>query len=143
MQRGRIFLGSTCVCPSSETRRKRDHTEGDEGREVSGALLFMVSDLFQGLSLRRRCERASEADNERDVFSFFERERGTTEGSWRTQTSNTHQSTVYNKTQNKQEISSKSLTFTWKTPKGVSKKAIEKHGLFIFFYIVRVRVYGL
>ena len=74
MQRGRIFLGSTCVCPSSETWRKRDHTEGDEGREVSGALLFMVSDLFQGLSVRRRCERASEADNERDVFSFFERE---------------------------------------------------------------------
>ena len=42
----------------------------------------MVSDLFrvmitvvQGLSVRRRCERASEADNERDVFSFFERER--------------------------------------------------------------------
>jgi hypothetical protein len=75
MQRGRIFLGSTCVFSSSETRRKRDHTKGDEGREVSGALLFMVSDLFQGLSVRRRCERASEADNERDVFSFFERER--------------------------------------------------------------------
>ena len=31
-----------CVCPSSETRRKRDHTEGDEGRAVTGPLLFMV-----------------------------------------------------------------------------------------------------
>ena len=77
-----------CVCPSSETRRKRDHTEGDEGRAVTGTLLFMVSPFFrvmmltvvQGLSVRRRCERASEsseAENERDFFFV----RGTTEGS--------------------------------------------------------------
>jgi hypothetical protein len=48
-----------CVFPSSETRRKKDHTEGDEGRAVTGPLLFMVSPYFwvmlsvvQGLSVR-------------------------------------------------------------------------------------------
>jgi hypothetical protein len=56
-----------CVCPSSETRRKRNHSEGEEGRAVTGPLLLMVYILFlvmltvvQGLSVRRRCERASE-----------------------------------------------------------------------------------
>ena len=80
-----------CVCPSSETRRKRDHTEGEEGRAVTGPLLFMVSPLFrvmltvaQGLSVRRvfqcaggaseRASESSETENKRDV-SFFSRER--------------------------------------------------------------------
>ena len=57
-----------CVCPSSETRRKRDHTEGEEGIAVTGPLLlFMVYIFFlvmltvvQRLSVRRRCEAASE-----------------------------------------------------------------------------------
>jgi hypothetical protein len=87
-----------CVCPSSETRRKRDHTEGEEGRAVTRPLLFMVSTLFRvmltvvhGLSVRRvfqcaggarlRASESSEAENERDVFFFFFSVRGTTEGS--------------------------------------------------------------
>jgi len=89
----------------SHGRRRRERSEW-------GPLIYGVWPFSGFVSAQE--VRASEADNERD---FFLRERGTTEGSWRTQTSNTHQSTVYNKTQNKQEISSKSLTFTWKTPR--------------------------
>ena len=71
-----------CVCPSSETRRKRDHTEGDEGRAVTGPLLFMVSPLFrvmltvvQGLPVRSRCERASRArPRMREICFFCERD---------------------------------------------------------------------
>ena len=82
-----------CVCPSSETRRKRDHTEGEEGIAVMGPLLlFMVYIFFlvmltvvQRLSVRRRCEAASERverGREWERFVFFVR--GTTEGSRRT-----------------------------------------------------------
>ena len=83
-----------CVCPSSETRRKRNHSEGEEGRAVTGPLLLMVYILFlvmltvvQGLSVRRRCERASERASRarprmREICFFCVR--GTTEGSRRT-----------------------------------------------------------
>ena len=69
-----------CVCPSSETRRKRDHTEGDEGRAVTGPLLFMVRrrvspflgdvDCCAGFVSAQevRASDSSEAENERDVF---------------------------------------------------------------------------
>ena len=123
-----LLLGSTCVFPSSETRRKRDHTEGEEGRAVTRPLLFMVSILFrvmlivvQGLSVRRRCEAVSErVERGREWESFFLRERDNRrilKGS-DFHYAPLHQSTVYNKTQNKQEITSKSLSFTWKTPGG-------------------------
>ena len=68
------------------SRRKRDHTGGDEGRAVTGPHLFMVSILFlviltvvQGCQCAGgcdSCERARKAENERDVFF-----RGTTERS--------------------------------------------------------------
>ena len=57
------------------SRRKRDHTGGDEGRAVTGPHLFMVSILFlvmltvvQGCQCAGGCERARKAENERDVF---------------------------------------------------------------------------
>ena len=62
-----------CVCPSSETRRKRDHSEGEKKGEnyVSPLFRVMMLTFVQGLSVSRRCERASEsseAENERDLF---------------------------------------------------------------------------
>ena len=60
------------------SRRKRDHTGGDEGRAVTGPHLFMVSILFlviltvvQGCQCAGgcdSCERARKAENERDGF---------------------------------------------------------------------------
>jgi hypothetical protein len=70
-----------CVCPSSETWRKRDHSEGEkEEGEHYGVSPFSGDDVdcVQVLSVSRRCERASEAENERDFFVCV---RGTTEGS--------------------------------------------------------------
>ena len=58
------------VCPSSETRRKRDHSEGEK-KGVSPLFRVMMLTFVQGLSVSRRCERASEsseAENERDLF---------------------------------------------------------------------------
>ena len=73
-----------CVCPSSETRRKRDHTEGEEGIAVTGPLLlFMVYIFFLVMltvvhvcqcagGVRLRASESSEAENERDLFFLWE-----------------------------------------------------------------------
>ena len=54
------------------SRRKRDHTGGDEGRAVTGPQLFMVIlTVVQGCQCAGgcdSCERARKADNEEDVF---------------------------------------------------------------------------
>ena len=54
------------------SRRKRDHTGGDEGRAVTGPHLFMVSRFFRViLTVVQGCQcagGASEAENEIDVF---------------------------------------------------------------------------
>jgi hypothetical protein len=50
-----------CVCPSSETRRKRDHSEGEKKEgEHYGVSPFSGDDVdcVQVLSVSRRCERA-------------------------------------------------------------------------------------
>src|SRR5215213_3554725 len=80
-----------CVCPSSETRRKRDHSEGEKKGENYGVSPFSGDDVDfcagfvteQEVRASERFERASdssEAENERDLFFFV---RGTTEGSRR------------------------------------------------------------
>jgi hypothetical protein len=93
----------------SHGRRRRERSEG-------GPLIYGVWPFSGFVSVQevRASERARPIM--REMFFLFMRERGTTEGSWRTQTSNTHQSTIYKMPQNKQEITSKSLNFTWKTP---------------------------
>ena len=76
------------VCPSSETRRKRDHSEGEKKGENYGVSPFSGDDVdfcagFVSEQEVRASERASEsceAENERDFFFL----RGTTEGSRRT-----------------------------------------------------------
>ena len=71
-----------CVCPSSETRRKRDHSEGEKKGENYGVSPFSGDDVDCCAGFVSEQEvRASEAENERDLFFFV---RGTTEGSRRT-----------------------------------------------------------
>ena len=69
-----------CVCPSSETRRKRDHSEGEKKGENYGVSPFSGDDVdccagFVSAQEVRASE-SSEAENERVFFV-----RGTTEGS--------------------------------------------------------------
>ena len=79
-----------CVCPSSETRRKRDHSEGEKKEgEHYGVFPFSGDDVdccagfvsAQEVRASERASESSEAENERDLFFFV---RGTTEGSRRT-----------------------------------------------------------
>jgi hypothetical protein len=78
-----------CVCPSSETRRKRDHSEGEKKGENYGVSPFSGDDVDfcagfvseQEVRASERASESSEAENERDLFFFV---RGTTEGSRRT-----------------------------------------------------------
>ena len=72
------------VCPSSETRRKRDHSEGEKKGENYGVSPFSGDDVdfCAGFVSEQevRASESSEAENERDLFFL----RGTTEGSRRT-----------------------------------------------------------
>ena len=74
-----------CVSPSSETRRKRDHSEGEKKGEHYGVSPFSGNDddFCAGFVSEQevRASESSEAENERDLFFFV---RGTTEGSRRT-----------------------------------------------------------
>ena len=61
------------VCPSSETRRKRDHSEGEKKGENYGVSPFSGDDVdfcagFVSEQEVRASERSSEAENERDLF---------------------------------------------------------------------------
>ena|SRR5215203_550158 len=77
-----------CVCPSSETRRKRDHSEGEKKGENYGVSPFSGDDVdfcagFVSEQEVRASERASRArPRMREICFFFVR--GTTEGSRRT-----------------------------------------------------------
>ena len=74
-----------CVCPSSETRRKRDHSEGEKKGENYGVSPFSGDDVdfcagFVSEQEVRASERASRArPRMREICFFFVR--GTTEGS--------------------------------------------------------------
>ena len=65
-----------CVCPSSETRRKRDHSEGEKKAENYGVSPFSGDDVDfcagfvseQEVRARERASESSEAGNERDLF---------------------------------------------------------------------------
>ena len=76
------------VCPSSETRRKRDHSEGEKKGENYGVSPFSGDDVdfcagFVSEQEVRASERASRArPRMREICFFFVR--GTTEGSRRT-----------------------------------------------------------
>ena len=80
-----------CVCPSSETWRKRDHSEGEKKGEHYGVSPFSGDDVDfcagfvseQEVRASERASESSEAENERDLFFFFFLG-GTTEGSRRT-----------------------------------------------------------
>ena len=83
------------VCPSSETRRKRDHSEGEKKGEnyVSPLFRVMMLTFVQGLSVSRRCERASERASRarprmREICFFCERDNRRIQKD--PQTSNTH-----------------------------------------------------
>ena len=66
-----------CVCPSSETRRKRDHSEGEKKGENYGVSPFSCDDVdfcAGFVSEQERASESSEAENERDLFFFCERD---------------------------------------------------------------------
>ena len=71
-----------CVCPSSETRRKRDHSEGEKKGEHYGVSPFSGDDVDfcagfvseQEVRASERASESSEAENERDLFFFCERD---------------------------------------------------------------------
>jgi hypothetical protein len=76
-----------CVCPSSETRRKRDHSEGEKKGENYGVSPFSCDDVDFCAGFVSEQERASERASRarprmREICFFFVR--GTTEGSRRT-----------------------------------------------------------
>ena len=59
------------VCPSSETRRKRDHSEGEKKGENYGVSPFSCDDVdfcAGFVSEQERASESSEAKNERDLF---------------------------------------------------------------------------
>ena len=60
------------VCPSSETRRKRDHSEGEKKGENYGVSPFSGDDVdfCAGFVSEQevRAGESSEAENERDLF---------------------------------------------------------------------------
>ena len=65
-----------CVCPSSETRRKRDHSEGEKKGENYGVSLFSgdVVDFCAGFVSEqevRASERASRARPRMREICFF------------------------------------------------------------------------
>ena len=77
-----------CVCPSSETRRKRDHSEGEKKGENYGVSPFSGDDVDFCAGFVSEQERASERASRarprmREICFFFVR--GPTEGSRRTQ----------------------------------------------------------